>query len=70
LSDFNKAIALEPNTPYAYFNRALVFAATGYLDDAEKDIRKYIKLVPNDPDGASLLSRIEAKKKEASAPRQ
>lgn len=44
LSAFNKAIAINPNYAYAYYNRSLVYSNTKKLKFAQKDIDKALQL--------------------------
>ena len=48
LADYDTAIALQPNMPQLYLNRAVVRAIGGQLDGALSDVDQAIRLNPSD----------------------
>lgn len=58
IADYTQCIALA-DPPLAYFRRALAYQATSNLDDALKDINRYITRSPKDPQGYTTRAQIE-----------
>ncbi|MCH8553786.1 MAG: tetratricopeptide repeat protein [Schleiferiaceae bacterium] len=58
LSDFNKAIALEPQEPEWYLRRGLFNLDNGYFSLAEKDLRLALQLEPKSANIFFLLARL------------
>jgi tetratricopeptide (TPR) repeat protein len=58
LSDFNKAIALEPEEPEWYLRRGLFNLDNGYFSLAEKDLRMALQLQPKSANCYFLLARL------------
>jgi Flp pilus assembly protein TadD len=46
LSDFNRAIALDPRSAWAYFGRGTIFGEQGSLDEAIMDFDRAVELDP------------------------
>lgn len=46
ISDFNKAIELDPNAPYCYYNRAYVYVLQGKRIEALSDLDRAVTLRP------------------------
>ena len=45
ISDYNRAIELEPNNIMAYSHRALAYADLGRIDEAMSDLAKSVQLM-------------------------
>jgi membrane associated rhomboid family serine protease len=56
---FTEALEAVPDEHGAIFNRALAHEGLGDLEAAKEDMRRYIELVPDDPDGPEQLARLE-----------
>jgi len=54
----NKAVALDPSLPQAYFSLAFVQRLRNEIEEAVASAEKAIKLSPNYADGYSLLANI------------
>lgn len=68
LSDFNKAVSLDPNYSYRYASRAFAKQNFGDLDGAVEDYRKAVELDPDDAvaqNNLGLLLEQQGYKKEA-----
>ena len=48
ISDYNKAIELNPKFAMAYYNRGIVYNDSGKIDQAISDYNKAIELNPKD----------------------
>ncbi|MCX5697998.1 MAG: tetratricopeptide repeat protein, partial [Candidatus Omnitrophica bacterium] len=48
ISDFTKAIEINPNDAEAYYNRGLVYGTQGNFPQAISDFTKAIEINPND----------------------
>lgn len=55
---YNEAIRVNPATPMAYNNQALLFAMIGRYNDAINCMKKYLKLVPDAEDARSVQDKI------------
>lgn len=53
-----EAIALAPQEPSSYFNRARFEARMGQLAEAERDLDKYLELNASDADGFQLRGHV------------
>ena len=50
IADLNKAIALDPNSPSAYYNRALILLQRGEFDQALADLNEAVRCDPRSAD--------------------
>jgi tetratricopeptide (TPR) repeat protein len=57
ISDFNKALEIDPKSAVAYYNRGLFYFRAGQIDRAQADLKKAAKLDPEE------MSRVRAKAK-------
>jgi tetratricopeptide (TPR) repeat protein len=57
-ASFGTAIALRPDWPDAYYDRALARAAAGQSDLAIADFEQYLRLRPEAEDRATVIARI------------
>ncbi|HET9797859.1 MAG TPA: tetratricopeptide repeat protein [Gemmatimonadaceae bacterium] len=57
-ASFGTAIAMRPDWPDAYFDRALARAAAGQSDLAIADFEQYLRLRPEAADRAAVIARI------------
>ena len=48
LSDFERLVGLEPDSPQVYFNRAHLYNQLGRFAEAEADYSKVISMTPTD----------------------
>ena len=55
IADFSRAIELDPQLSWAYYNRGLAFVYTGNESDAQKDFGECLKLRPD------LKAQLDAK---------
>ncbi len=61
IDDFGHAIELRPQFVTCYHNRSIVFERMGNIDRAMSDVRKMLKLEPNDADAKKRLEYLQAK---------
>ena len=55
ISDYTKAIELNPKDAEAYYNRGVAYATLGKPEEAKKDLLKVVEL---DPASKALVKRI------------
>jgi len=67
---FSTAIQNHSSWADAYYDRAIVRAATGDKDGAVDDYTRYLGLRPDAPDRAQILSRIDALRRPGLSPGQ
>ena len=60
LSDYNKAIQLNPNVD-AYYNRGRVNEMLGRFEEAVADFKRAIRLNPKDIEARRALNHLQAK---------
>jgi hypothetical protein len=65
MKDFEKALSLEPGFAEPHFNIGLVLEAQGKKQDAAKKYLLFLKAVPDVPDKALILARIQKIMREA-----
>ena len=61
ISDFSKAIEIDPTNVEAYFNRALIWHNQGDLLQALADARKALNLNPDEKRYQELVAALEGK---------
>jgi regulator of sirC expression with transglutaminase-like and TPR domain len=60
LADLDRAIALAPETPDLYQNRAVAYTDLGRGKEACCDLQKYLELRPEADDRAEVEARLRA----------
>jgi len=55
---YSKALYLAPWWPEGHFNRALILGEVGDFESAIKEMRRYLRLVPDAPDARAAQDRI------------
>ena len=55
---FNKALAIDPNYPQAYYYLALIDVSQGATAEAKSHIERFLQLAPNDPEAKSAREML------------
>jgi|GEM_PF-2569409 len=66
ITNYNKAIELDPTFAVAYYNRGITHEHLGDFEWAIKDFEKYLELSPDAFERESLLASIEELKQKLS----
>ena len=61
IDDYNEAIRLNSQYALVYYFRGLTWEFKNDLAQAIIDLRNFVRLEPNDPDGPKAIKRIEDK---------
>jgi tetratricopeptide (TPR) repeat protein len=64
LSDFDRAVALNPNSKDMLFNRAVTFERKGDLDSSIRDLNEVLRLEPSYPNGNYERGFVRLKQKD------
>ncbi|MEW6264938.1 MAG: caspase family protein [Thermodesulfobacteriota bacterium] len=59
MSDFNTALELEPQLADAYYFRSVAWERRGEMPSALADLKRFLTLAPDDPDGPRRLKDME-----------
>ncbi len=56
---FDKALAIDPNYPQAYYYLALIDVGQGATAEAKSHIQRFLQLAPNDPEAKSAREMLK-----------
>lgn len=59
VTNYSKAIDLEPDFAQAYYERGMTYEKLGQYDDALKDMEQYLVLMPQTPDKQAIDHHIQ-----------
>jgi len=59
MSQYQRAVELEPKNPMCHYNLAVGFARANRIDQAEAELNTVLRLRPDYPDAKELLSDLK-----------